>query len=104
MNIKFAKTLHGNNKVIKLYERSNGREFLNECLRYGIIISDGKYECKDVGSYYEGFNRTYEILYGGLICKIRMQNGEVKEHGCETVHILEKERILKIIDEQLCVK
>jgi len=97
MNIKFAKTLHGNNKAIKLLN-SDGKTFLKECLRYGVIVSDFEYDCKDVGSYYEGFNRTYEIFYSGLICTVRMQNGEVKEYGCGTTDTLEKEKILEIIN------
>jgi len=97
MNIKFARTLHGNNKAIKLM-RSGGETFLKECLRYGVIINDFEYDCKDVGSYYEGFNRTYEIFYGGLICKVRIQNGEVKEYRCGVINGLKKEEVLKIMN------
>ena len=96
--IKFAKKLHGNIKVVKIARHENMENFKNYCLRYGTIINDSSYEAAE--GYYKGFNRNYEVFVDGLLCTIRMNNGEVKGIGWGTCNKYNIEKITEVVNRQ----
>ena len=96
--IKFAKSLHGNIQAVKIGKYESFENFKNYCLRYGTIINDWNYET--VEGYYKGLNRNYEIFIDGLLCTIRMNNGEVKEIGYGTCDKYDIEKITEVLNRQ----
>lgn len=96
MKINFAEKAHGNNKVVKEFNKGSV-PFYKHCLRYGVIVSDTTYEAEE--GYYKGFNRTIEVLVNGLLCSIRMNNGKVREYGYATCGEREQKRVIRDLGE-----
>lgn len=93
MKINFKKSLHGNTKAVHIFHHRLNEDFVKYILQYGEIISDTSYEASE--GYYKGFNRTREVFIDGLLCTVRMNNGDIKECGCSTCDKYDIERITK---------